>query len=269
MLSSVAFPCARDGLAATLQSGLLGGHGGAGAWSLALRNIRDGDEQLMVETHEGLHHELQASTGYGLIAAMALLLSKRGFRPLVLPELFDVMVEGSRRTHEVFATTLSASLAGVRQARSMLDGNTTYLGYLARGLGPAGADAIPWHLRETASAGLVPPVRLCLWDPGPEFGRTVWSDASWWEDGCLIVHEGASGGPEWALVAGRRGIVGHIRAVRAVGGSAAAVGSGDADRDGGRSRRRNRRGSRCLGVVADWILQPLNGAGRGRAHSVG
>ncbi|MFE2070604.1 hypothetical protein ACFXDH_51015 [Streptomyces sp. NPDC059467] len=155
MLDSVVFPCARDGLAATLRSGLLGGYDGAGSWSLALRNLRDGDEQLMVETHEGLHHELQASTGYGLVSAMALLLSKRGFRPLALPELFDAMVEGSRETHEVFATTLSASLAGVRQARSMLDGNTVYLGHLARGLGLAGADEVPWRFRETASAAVL------------------------------------------------------------------------------------------------------------------
>ncbi|MEU6198639.1 hypothetical protein [Streptomyces sp. NPDC047061] len=155
MLDSVVFPCARDGLVATLRSGLLGGYDGAGAWLLALDNLRDGDEQLMVETHEGLHHELQASTGYGLVSAMALLLSKRGFRPLVLPELFDVMVEGSRQTHEVFATTLSASLAGLQQTRSMLDGNTTYLGYLERGLGLTGTGVIPWHFRETASAAVL------------------------------------------------------------------------------------------------------------------
>ncbi|MER8004663.1 hypothetical protein [Streptomyces sp. NPDC094149] len=155
MLNSVAFSCARDGLTAMLRSGLLGGYDGAGAWVLALDNLRNGDEQLMVETHEGLHHELQASTGYGLISAMALLLSKRGFRPLVLPELFDVMVEGSRQTHEVFATTLSASLAGVRQTRSVLDGNATYLGYLERGLGLAGTGVIPWHFRETAAASVL------------------------------------------------------------------------------------------------------------------
>lgn len=133
----------------------MGGYDGAGAWLLALDNLRDGDEQLMVETHEGLHHELQASTGYGLISAMALLLSQRGFRPLVLPELFDVMVEGSRQTHEVFATTLSASLAGIRQTRSVLDGNATYLGYLERGLGLAGTNGVPWHFRETAAASVL------------------------------------------------------------------------------------------------------------------
>ncbi|MFC8286397.1 hypothetical protein [Streptomyces cyaneofuscatus] len=109
----------------------------------------------MVETHEGLHHELQASTGYGLVSAMALLLSRRGFRPLALPELFDAMVEGSRQTHEVFATTLSASVAGVRQARLLLDGNTTYSGYLERGLGLAGTGVLPWRFRETAVAAVL------------------------------------------------------------------------------------------------------------------
>jgi len=159
MMHRVTFSCARDGLAQTLERGLLGGYDGAGAWVLTLPNIRDGDEQLMVETHEGLHHELQASSGLGLISAMALLLAQRGTRPLALRQLFRVLAEDSRETHEVFATTLSASVADVEQARAMLGDNPVYLGYLERGLALGGSSATPWRYRETAAAAVL---RCCM-----------------------------------------------------------------------------------------------------------
>jgi len=57
------FKCGRLGLDATLKFGLLGGYDGVGAWALTLANIRDGDEQWMAELHEGMHHELQISSG--------------------------------------------------------------------------------------------------------------------------------------------------------------------------------------------------------------
>ncbi|MFD3970416.1 hypothetical protein [Streptomyces cyaneofuscatus] len=63
----------------------------------------------------------------------------------------QLMVE----THEVFATTLSASPAGVRRARSLLDGNTMYSGSLERGPGPAGVGVLPWRFRETAVAAVL------------------------------------------------------------------------------------------------------------------
>jgi hypothetical protein len=159
MAHRVTFSCARDGLAQTLERGLLGGYDGASAWVLALPNIRDGGEQLMVETHEGLHHELQASSGVGLITAMALLLAQRGTRPLALKQLFRMLAEDSRETHEVFATTLSASIAGVEQATTMLRDNPVYLGYLKRGLALGGSPATPWRYRETAAAAVL---RCCM-----------------------------------------------------------------------------------------------------------
>jgi hypothetical protein len=159
MVHRVTFSCARNGLAQTLQRGLLGGYDGAGAWVLTLPNIRDGNEQLMVEIHEGLHHELQASSGLGLISAMALLLAQRGTRPLVLKELFRRLAEDSRQTHELFATTLSASVAGVEQARTLLRGNPVYLGYLERGLALGGNPKTPWRCRETAAAAVL---RCCM-----------------------------------------------------------------------------------------------------------
>ncbi len=101
----IIFACARDGLTRTLEQGLLGGYDGAGAWVLAMPNLRGDSEQLMVETHEGLHHELQTSSGLGLVSAMALLLARRGFRPHALAELFQGLANDSTHTHEVFATT--------------------------------------------------------------------------------------------------------------------------------------------------------------------
>src|ERR1035437_9377410 len=108
----VVFSCARSGLAQTLRQGLLGGYDGAGAWMLALDSIRDGDEQLMGETHEGLHHALQASSGFGLVRAMGLFLAQRGTRPRTLKELLHGLVHSPRLTHELFATALSAPVAG-------------------------------------------------------------------------------------------------------------------------------------------------------------
>jgi hypothetical protein len=155
----VTFPCARNGLAETLQDGLLGGYDGAGGWVITLPNIRGGDEQLMVEAHEGLHHELQASSGLGLIGAMSLLLAARGTRPLALKELFRKLAHDSRQTHELFATTLSASVCGVRQARILLRDNPVYLGYLERGLALGGEPGTAWRYRETAAAAVL---RCCM-----------------------------------------------------------------------------------------------------------
>lgn len=155
----VTFSCARTGLAQTLRQGLLGGYDGTGAWILALGNIRGGDEQLMVETHEGLHHELQASSGLGVISAMTLLLAERGTRPLALGELFRALVDGSRLTHELFATTLSSSVAGFDRARTMLHDNPDYLGYLERGLALGGN---PGTARRYRGAAIAAVLRCCM-----------------------------------------------------------------------------------------------------------
>jgi hypothetical protein len=130
----IVFACARDGLARTLEQDLLGGYDGTGAWVLAVRNLRGDSEQLMVEAHEGLHHELQTSSGLGLVSAMALSLAKRGYRPYALAEFFHGLANDSTTTHEVFATTLSASIVGTGEAKAMLADNPVYLSYLERGL---------------------------------------------------------------------------------------------------------------------------------------
>ncbi|GAA0713771.1 hypothetical protein Drose_26145 [Dactylosporangium roseum] len=80
-MNSIAFRCEHGGLPDLLGTGLLGGYDGAGAWTVVLPALRDSDEQQLVETQEGLHHELRVSSAWGLVSAMASLLAMRGTRP--------------------------------------------------------------------------------------------------------------------------------------------------------------------------------------------
>jgi hypothetical protein len=154
------FKCGTLGLDASLRFGSLGGYDGAAAWALTLANIRDDDEQWMAELHEGLHHELQISSGWGLIASMAWLLAGRGFRKHSLSELFHVMVEESRDTHEMFATCLSAASNGVGRARELLADNPRYLDYLERGIALVDAgDAEFWQFHHAAISAVL---RVCM-----------------------------------------------------------------------------------------------------------
>ena len=149
------FRCARGGLVDVLRSGSQGGYDGAGSWTVRVRALRDPDEQLLVETHEGLHHELQASTSWGLTSAMARLLAGRGVRSYALGEVFDEMVAGCTRTHELFATTLSAAMFGLDRGRELLVDNVEYSSYFAEALALVPVPDSPWQLRETAFAALV------------------------------------------------------------------------------------------------------------------
>jgi hypothetical protein len=150
------FRCAGLGLDSVLQFGSLGSYDGAGAWSLALASISSDDEQRMAELHEGLHHELQISSGWGLISSMAWLLSSRGFRTHALGEVFRVMVEESRQTHEIFATALSATTDCIDRAYDLLAANPRYLGYLSRGLALVDpADAEFWQFHHAAMTAVL------------------------------------------------------------------------------------------------------------------
>jgi len=181
MTAEVVLACARNGLAATL----LGGYDGAGSWSLAVDNLRSPDEQLMVETHEGLHHELQASTGYGLIAAMAAQLAGRGVRRYALREVFQDMVDRSRQVHEVFATTLSAYVTGVDRTRQLLADNPDYAEHLATGLDLSGV-GVPDRFRATVAAAVL---RCCM---APATVKTVIAG------GFATLHRGALADPGFA-----------------------------------------------------------------------
>ncbi|WP_426502655.1 hypothetical protein ACPPVO_34120 [Dactylosporangium sp. McL0621] len=154
MIAGAAFACSRGGLASVL----LGGYDGTGSWSLVTANVHDPDEQMLVETHEGLHHELQASTAFGLVASLSGQLAGRGVRRFALRETFREMVDRSQRVHEVFATTLAAGVVGVEPARRLLADNPEYGGHLAAGLRLAGPSA-PEALRVTVAAAVL---RCCM-----------------------------------------------------------------------------------------------------------
>ncbi|MBE1489168.1 PHP domain-containing protein [Plantactinospora soyae] len=149
-----AFACSRDGLATVL----LGGYDGTGSWSIAAPQMRGDDEQLLVETHEGLHHELQSSTMYGLVASLSAQLSGRGVSRYRLREAFQEMVDRSQHVHEVFATTLAAEVTGIGLARRLLAGNTAYTGHLDTGLELAGSGA-PDPRRASVAAAVL---RCCM-----------------------------------------------------------------------------------------------------------
>jgi hypothetical protein len=107
--------------------------------------------QLLVSIHEQLHHELQWSTAWGLIAAMAGLLANAGINEQALSALARKANGSCWQVHEVFATAISSGAVGVPTARRLLAGNDLYLGYLEEGLRLGGRpDAAPWQLRESA-----------------------------------------------------------------------------------------------------------------------
>lgn len=116
----------------------------------------DKPAQLLVSIHEQLHHELQWSTAWGLIAAMAGLLANAGVDEEALDSLARKANGGCWQVHEVFATTISSGAVGVPAARRLMAGNDLYLGYLEDGLRLGGPrEAAPWQFRESAAQMLL------------------------------------------------------------------------------------------------------------------
>jgi len=152
--------CVRQGLAAVLRFDQFGAYDGTDGWALMIRNLRDPDEQSMTETHEALHHDLQWSSGWGLLSSGARLLARTGFRRHTLDELFLEMVELARHTHETYATTFSATRDAVELAYAMLAGDPEYLGYLDRGLALVDVpDGVPWQFRSAATSSVL---QVCM-----------------------------------------------------------------------------------------------------------
>lgn len=152
--------CAREGLAAALRFDQLGAYDGADGWFLMIRNLHGLDQLSMTETHEALHHDLQWSSGWGLLSSGAQVLARNGVRPHALRELFREMVESARHTHETFATTFSTTTMGVNAARQLLAGNAEYSAYLERGLAlVAAADDVTWQFRSAAISSVL---RVCM-----------------------------------------------------------------------------------------------------------
>jgi hypothetical protein len=150
------FACERDHFWAGSPDGMLGSFDGRDARDLHAYAVGAGDEQLLVSMHEQLHHELQWSTGWGLVAAMAGLLAASGTRPVELRAVADFANRRARHVHEVFATTVSCGVLGVDRARGLLAGNRRYTRYLEQGLSLGGdPTSWSWQFRESASQMLL------------------------------------------------------------------------------------------------------------------
>lgn len=150
------FACERADVWAGSPDGILGSFDGRDARDLHVYAVGAGDEQLLVSMHEQLHHELQWSTGWGLVAAMAGLLAASGTRTVELNAVADFANRRARHIHEVFATTVSCGVLGVDRARGLLAGNRRYTRYLEQGLSLGGdPTSWPWQFRESACQTLL------------------------------------------------------------------------------------------------------------------
>lgn len=145
------FRCAEEGFEARSGTGLLGGFDGRDRRELRVFAVPDRQAQLIVSMHEHLHHELQWSTAWGLVAAMAGLLAEAGVDPDRLRGVAAVANSSCRQVHEIFATTISCGVLGVPEGRKLLAGNARYLAYLDEGLRLGGEAARwPWQFRESS-----------------------------------------------------------------------------------------------------------------------
>ncbi|MFF3333189.1 hypothetical protein ACFYWX_27160 [Streptomyces sp. NPDC002888] len=89
------------------MSDVLGAYDGLEAWTLHATALTDRDEQVVVSLHERLHHELQHTTPWGLVARFSADLARLGVLTERLRLLFRFCRESSRLVHETYATTLS------------------------------------------------------------------------------------------------------------------------------------------------------------------
>lgn len=149
------FRCAREGFEVAATGGLLGGFDGRDRRELHVYAVDERPAQLLVSMHEHLHHELQWSTTWGLVAAMSGLLSEYSDDER-LRDVAKLANAASRRVHEVFATTISCGVLGVQTSRALLAGNRTYLDHLDCGLHLGGpSHRWPWQFRESAAQMLL------------------------------------------------------------------------------------------------------------------
>ncbi len=152
----VHFACERDDFLAAGDVALLGSFDGRDARDLHAYAMPPGEAQLLVSFHEHLHHELQWSTAWGLVAAMAGLLADSGVDPDRLRAVSGYANKRARHVHEVFATTVSVGVLGVQRGRELLTGNRRYLRFLDQGLSLGGdSSRWPWQFRESAAQMLL------------------------------------------------------------------------------------------------------------------
>lgn len=153
---ALTFACERDDFWAESDAGMLGSFDGRDGRDLHVYAVGAGDEQLLVSMHEHLHHELQWSTGWGLVAAMSGLLAGSGVRAEELNAVADYANRRARNVHEVFATTVSCGVLGMDRARALLARNRRYTRYLQQGLSLGGDPTLwSWQFRESATQMLL------------------------------------------------------------------------------------------------------------------
>jgi len=128
-----------DAYGCAITGGQLGAYDSVGRWTLRSSGLGRND-QAMVSVHERLHHDLQHTTPWGLIARTARELADLGVEPDRFGRLFRFCREAAREVHEVYATSLS--LAGHPEAHGFLDESPDYRAYLRSGLLLAGPE--PW-----------------------------------------------------------------------------------------------------------------------------
>ena len=152
----VQFACERGDFLPTQDRAVLGSFDGRDARDLHAYAVPPGEAQLLVSLHEHLHHELQWSTAWGLVAAMAGLLADAGVDPDRLRPVSNYANKRARHVHEVFATTVSVGVLSVQRGRELLTGNRRYLRFLDQGLSLGGdSSRWPWQFRESAAQMLL------------------------------------------------------------------------------------------------------------------
>lgn len=154
------FACERAGLAQSLHPQTLEDYDGSGLWRVFLGALTGTREQLLVEFHEGLHHELQASSAWGLVCAIASALARGGFRTSELNAMALRMIEASRLTHETFATVISGLAVGEAETSELLLGNRLYSQYFDEGLALVSRDSAPNSQLYYAAVTAV--LRVCM-----------------------------------------------------------------------------------------------------------
>ncbi|MEV0570316.1 hypothetical protein [Dactylosporangium sp. NPDC050588] len=150
------FRCEAAGYEVEATKRVLGAFDGRDRRDLNVYALPDRPSQLLVSMHEMLHHELHWSTGWGLMAAMAGLLSEADPGLGSLRRVAAAANAACRQVHEVFATTISCGVVGIEQGRRLLDESPVYRAYLDEGLHLGGsADRWPWQFRESAAQVLL------------------------------------------------------------------------------------------------------------------
>lgn len=143
----------------TAPAGVQGTYDGLETWSLHAGATRNPRQQVEASLHERLHHELQHTSPWGLLARFALDLSRQGIHRERYHRLFRFCRDSARTVHEVYATALS--VGGVATA----DGPTSteehlsedYVAYLQKGRALAGS--LPWETGRFCADALL---RCCM-----------------------------------------------------------------------------------------------------------